>query len=180
MAARVGPSKQVLVFDFGSQTAQLIARRIREQNVYCEVVRHDLSAERVREINPKGLIFSGGPASVYEQGAPKCDPKLFELEIPILGICYGMHLMCDMLGSPVEPGTEREFGRTDATILDRTDLFAELPDRFTVWMNHGDKVPEVDEQFAVLAKTHDCPTTAVRHRSKPFFGIQFHPEVAHT
>ena len=180
MAARVGPSKQILVFDFGGQTAQLIARRVREQNVYCELVRHDLPADRVREINPKGLILSGGPASVYETGAPKCDPRLFELGLPVLGICYGMHLMCEMLGSPVEPGTEREFGRTDATIVDRSDLFAELPDRLTVWMSHGDKVPVVDNEFAVLARTADCPTTAVRHRSKSFFGIQFHPEVAHT
>jgi GMP synthase (glutamine-hydrolysing) len=178
--AVAGPAKQILVFDFGGQTAQLIARRIREQNVYAEVVRHDLSAERVREIAPKGLIFSGGPASVYEQGAPKCDPKLFELGLPILGICYGMHLMCDTLGSKVEPGKAREFGRTEATITDRTDLFAELPERLTVWMSHGDKVPESGSVFKTLAKTADCPLTAVRHQSKPFFGVQFHPEVAHT
>jgi GMP synthase (glutamine-hydrolysing) len=178
--AAAGPTKQILVFDFGGQTAQLIARRIREQNVYCEVVRHDLPAERIREIAPKGLIFSGGPASVYDAGAPKCDPRLYELGLPILGICYGMHLMCDALGAKVEPGKAREFGRTEATILDRTDLFAELPERLTVWMSHGDKVPFADDQFTVLAKTSDCPNTAVRHRSKPFFGIQFHPEVAHT
>src|SRR5688572_3121406 len=139
--AAVGPTKQILVFDFGGQTAQLIARRIREQNVYCEIVRHDLSAERVREIAPRGLIFSGGPASVYEAGAPKCDPGLYELGLPILGICYGMHLMCEALGAKVEPGRAREFGRTEATILDRTDLFAELPEKLTVWMSHGDKVP---------------------------------------
>src|SRR5271155_5457916 len=104
-------SERVLIFDFGSQYAQLIARRVREQNVFCQVVRHDLPAKRVAELRPKGIIFSGGPASVYEPGAPRCDPAVFDLDVPILGICYGMQLSCQILGARVAPAASREFGR---------------------------------------------------------------------
>ena len=129
---------QVLILDFGSQTAQLIARRVREQNVFCHMVRHDLSAERIREINPRGLILSGGPASVYAEGAPLPDPELFELGIPILGICYGMQVICRSLGANVNSAETREFGRSPCRIVDPGGLFSGLPDELVVWMSHGD------------------------------------------
>src|SRR2546425_5954300 len=112
-------SERVLIFDFGSQYGQLIARRVREQNVFCQIVRHDLSAQRVAELKPRGLIFSGGPASVYEPGAPQCDPALFDLGIPVLGICYGMQLACHTLGGAVKPSSNREFGRAYCRIQDK-------------------------------------------------------------
>ena len=114
----------VLVMDFGAQYCQLIARRVREQNVFCQIVRHDLPAERIRELNPKGVILSGGPASVYEPGAPKCDPAIFELDVPILGICYGMHLVCQNLGGDVKSTPTREYGRAECNISDSAgDIF---------------------------------------------------------
>ncbi len=171
----------VLIFDFGSQFGQLIARRVREQNVFCQIVRHDLSAERVRELNPKGIIFSGGPASVYEPGAPQCDPKIFELGIPVLGICYGMQLACQALGGKVGGGAHtREYGRATLTVEDPNTLFRAYPTESTVWMSHGDQVQSVDGDFIALASTESCPLAAVKHKSLPVFGLQFHPEVAHT
>src|SRR5260221_11181403 len=136
--------ERVLVFDFGSQYAQLIARRVREQSVYCEIVRHNVTAARVRELAPKGIILSGGPASVYEPGAPHCDPAIFDLGIPILGICYGMQLACHLLGSPVKPSASREFGRAHVHVLEHPngspDLFRNVPDDTVVWMSNGDQV----------------------------------------
>jgi GMP synthase (glutamine-hydrolysing) len=171
----------VLIFDFGSQFGQLIARRVREQNVFCQVVRHDLPAERVRELNPKGLIFSGGPMSVYEPGAPHCDPKLFDLGIPVLGICYGMQLACYVLGGKVGGGAHtREYGRATLTVTNPNTLFRAYPTESTVWMSHGDQVQDVSADFEPLASTDTCPLAAVKHRARPVFGIQFHPEVAHT
>lgn len=170
----------VLVMDFGGQTAQLIARRVREQNVYCQLVRHNLSAERIRALKPRGLILSGGPASVYEPGAPQPDPGIFELGIPILGICYGMQLACRSQGNEVSPGKNREFGRTVCHVLHGSDLFRDVPADLTVWMSHGDQVQGINDQFLPLAATEDCPCAAVRHRSQPLYGLQFHPEVTHT
>lgn len=176
-------AERVLVLDFGSQYAQLIARRVREQQVYAEIVRHDISAERIRQIGPKGLILSGGPASVYTEKAPKCDPALFELGIPVLGICYGMQLMCHALGGSVESQPVREFGRAHLTIDGSnaaTDLFAGVPPQTEVWMSHGDQVVTVSDQFVPLARTESCLHAAVKHRSRPLYGLQFHPEVTHT
>jgi GMP synthase (glutamine-hydrolysing) len=171
----------VLIFDFGSQFGQLIARRVREQNVFCQVVRHDLPAERVKELNPKGLIFSGGPASVYEPGAPRCDPKLLDLGIPILGICYGMQLVCHILGGKVGGATHtREYGRATLNVIEPNTLFRAYPTESTVWMSHGDQVQDVSSDFEPLASTETCPLAAVKHRTRPIFGLQFHPEVAHT
>src|SRR5262249_18727568 len=133
----------VLIFDFGSQFGQLIARRVREQNVFCQIVRHDLTAERVRELNPKGIILSGGPASVYEDGAPHCDPKIFDLGIPVLGICYGMQLFCHALGGKVSPHSHREYGRATLNVADQNALFKAYPAESTVWMSHGDQVTDV-------------------------------------
>src|SRR5579871_6852629 len=171
----------VLILDFASQFGQLIARRVRELNVFCQVVRHDIAAERVRELAPKRLIFSGGPASVYEPGAPKCDPKLFDLGIPVLGICYGMQLACHTLGGTVGGGAHtREYGRATLNVTDPEPLFRGYPAETTVWMSHGDQVQTVAGDFVPLAATDTCPVAAVRHRTRPVFGLQFHPEVSHT
>jgi GMP synthase (glutamine-hydrolysing) len=170
----------VLILDFGAQYGQLIARRVREQNVFCQVVRHDLPAERIAALRPRGLIFSGGPSSVYDPGAPKCDPGLLDLNVPVLGICYGLQLVCQLLGADVKPAPCREFGRAQCRILDNTGLFAGLPDETIVWMSHGDQVQAVSGDFVPLAATATCPVAAVRHRSRPVFGLQFHPEVSHT
>src|SRR5260221_2860206 len=140
--ARISDEK-VLVFDFGSQYAQLIARRVREQSVYCEIVRHDVTAARVKELAPKGIILSGGPASVYQPGAPHCDPAIFELGIPLLGICYGMQLVCEALGGQVESAPAREYGRAHIQVLSHADLFQSVADESEVWMSHGDQVTRV-------------------------------------
>ena len=171
---------RILIFDFGSQYGQLIARRVRELNVFCQIVRHDLSAERVRELKPSGIIFSGGPASVYEKNAPKCDPKIFDLGIPVLGICYGMQLACHLLGADVKPAPSREFGRAHLRVADKNGLFAGFPQEDVVWMSHGDQVSIIDKNFIPLASTDTCPVAAVRHATRPIFGLQFHPEVSHT
>jgi len=172
--------EKVLVLDFGSQYAQLIARRVRQQQVYCEIVRHDITAERVGELAPRGLIFSGGPSSVYENGAPRCDPGLFELGLPVLGICYGMQLACHVLGGEVENTPAREYGRAHLHLTGRDALFDGVPERTQVWMSHGDQVSAVSEDFAPLAATETCPFAAVKHRRLPVYGLQFHPEVTHT
>ncbi|MBX7167942.1 MAG: glutamine-hydrolyzing GMP synthase [Pirellulales bacterium] len=173
-------SRRVLVLDFGSQYAQLIARRVREQHVYCEIVRHDITAARVRELAPLGLILSGGPMSVYEQGAPQCDPGIFQLGIPVLGICYGMQLMCQALGGKVSQAPAREFGRAVCEVTDASDLLAGIHRRTEVWMSHGDQVAAVSDDFYPLARTSTCPLAAIRHKTLPIFGLQFHPEVTHT
>jgi GMP synthase (glutamine-hydrolysing) len=173
-------SERVLVLDFGSQYAQLIARRVREQHVYCEIVRHDITAARIREIAPRGIILSGGPASVYDAGAPRCDPEIFRLGIPVLGICYGMQLACDALGGRVGRAASREYGRAVCEVVEADGLFAGVAPRTEVWMSHGDQVDAVADDFLPLARTPTCPLAAVRHRVLPVFGLQFHPEVTHT
>ncbi len=172
--------ERVLVLDFGSQYAQLIARRVRDENVYCEIVRHDLSAERMAEIAPKGIILSGGPNSVYADGAPRCDPKLFELGIPVLGICYGMQLACEALGGKVQSAESHEYGRAHCDVIDASDLFHEVPSQTEVWMSHGDQVQQIADDFEPLARTATCPFAAVRHKRLPVYGLQFHPEVTHS
>lgn len=172
--------QRVIVLDFGSQYAQLIARRVREQNVYCQIVRHDLPASRIAELAPRGIILSGGPSSVYEDGAPRCDPALFDLGIPVLGICYGMQLACDILGGQVHRASSREFGRASCKVVQHGDLFVGLPEETDVWMSHGDQVSNVGDLFIPLAQTDTCPFAAVKHRDKNFYGLQFHPEVTHT
>ena len=172
--------QRVLILDFGSQYAQLIARRVREQNVFCEIVRHDISAEAIRRHNPRGLILSGGPSSVYESSAPKCDPDLFQLGLPVLGICYGMQLACDALGGRVESTETREYGRSHCSVVAEDPLFDGFPASTEVWMSHGDQVSQVSDEFRPLAKTGTCPFAAVRHKSLPIYGLQFHPEVTHT
>jgi len=173
--------RPVLVLDFGAQYVQLIARRVREQRAFARIVRHDITPERVRELNPLALILSGGPSSVYDAGAPRCDPRLFDMGIPVLGICYGMQLVCEALGGKVEPAPAREYGRAEVHVTDLSDpLFANVPPTSTVWMSHGDQVHATGDAFTAVAATATCPMAAVRHRSLPVYGLQFHPEVAHS
>ena len=173
-------TETVLILDFGSQTAQLIARRVREAGVFSLLVSPSISAAEIRRIAPKGVIFSGGPASVFEKGAPTCDPAIFELGLPVLGICYGMQLMSHLLGGRVESANHREFGRAKIDVREQGDLFAGVDANATVWMSHGDQVTRVPAGFEVIASTGTCPFAAVRDRSRRFYGVQFHPEVTHT
>ena len=170
----------VPVLDFGSQYTQLIARRVREKGVFSELVRPDISADELRKLKAKGLILSGGPSSVYEPGAPKCDPKIFDLGIPILGICYGMQLGAQVLGGQVKPAKAREYGRAKLSVTSDDPLVHGLPKDTSVWMSHGDQVHELPRDFIALATTPTCPFAAARHHSRPFYGVQFHPEVTHT
>jgi GMP synthase (glutamine-hydrolysing) len=169
------------ILDFGSQYSQLIARRVREQGVYSELVRPGISVEELRKFKLKGLILSGGPSSVYDAGAPQCDPKIFELGVPVLGICYGMQLGAQILGGEVKPARAREYGRAKLSVTDEKDALVHgLPKETTVWMSHGDQVHELPGDFVALATTPTCPYAAARHRTRPFYGVQFHPEVTHT
>ena len=172
--------ENVLVLDFGSQYTQLIARRVREQHVFCRIVPATIPLAELKAAAPSALILSGGPASVYGSGSPKCDPGVFRMGIPTLGICYGMQLGCEVLGGRVTPSKHREYGRATLHVDDGEDLLHDLGEELTVWMSHGDRVEEIGEDFRVLAHTDNAPFAAVRHRTEPFFGIQFHPEVHHT
>ena len=183
MAETGGPaSRPVLVLDFGAQYVQLIARRVRERHAFARIVRHDITADRVRELDPLALILSGGPKSVYEPGAPHCDPQIFSLGIPILGICYGLQLAAHALGARVEANPARgEYGRTECRAIDPHDpIFHDVPRETIVWMSHGDQIHEAGGDFIPLAATPHCPIAAVRHRTLPLYGLQFHPEVSHT
>ena len=173
-------SDRIIVLDYGGQTAQLIARRVRELNVFCQLCRPDLPAERIREMAPKGIILSGGPASVYQEGAPQADPEIFELGIPILGICYGMQLAARSQGSEVAPGESREFGLAMCKVDASSPLFAGIEGETRVWMSHGDQVLNLSDHFDSIATTSTCLHAAVKHREKPIYGLQFHPEVTHT
>jgi GMP synthase (glutamine-hydrolysing) len=180
--AAIGPaSRPVLVLDFGAQYVQLIARRVRERHAFARIVRHDITAERIRQLDPLALILSGGPSSVYEPEAPGCDPAIFELGLPILGICYGMHLACKVLGAKVNASPAREFGRAQCHVLDPAEpLFRDVPHETSVWMSHGDQIQDAGDDFRPLATTATCPIAAARHRELPIYGLQFHPEVSHT
>ncbi|MBU0664038.1 MAG: glutamine-hydrolyzing GMP synthase [Proteobacteria bacterium] len=175
--------KKILILDFGSQTTQLIARRIREQKVYCEIHPYSTSLEKIKDLAPEGIILSGGPASVYDSDAPLSDPALFEMGLPILGICYGAQLMIQQLGGKVEKAEKREFGKADLSVQFTGGLFAGLetsPVHHQVWMSHGDRVEVVPEGFEATATSSHSPFAALRHKEKPFVAVQFHPEVAHT
>ncbi len=170
----------VLVLDFGSQTAQLIARRIRDAGVYSALVSPDITPEEVRAQGAKALVFSGGPASVYADGAPKCNPDLLTMDLPILAICYGMQAACHAMGCRVEQADHREFGRAALTIEREHPLLNAIPTATSVWMSHGDQVQDVNDDLITLASTPTCPNAVVTHRERPFYGVQFHPEVTHT
>ena len=173
-------AERILVLDFGSQYAQLIARRVREQNVYCEIVKHEITPEEIQRHQPAGLILSGGPSSVYEEESPKCHPGIFDMGIPVLGICYGMQLACEHLGGKVGSTSTREYGRAVCEVSQDSELFREFPAQAEVWMSHGDQVQTVSEDFVALARTDTCPVAAVKHFKLPVYGLQFHPEVTHT
>lgn len=170
----------IVILDFGSQYAQVIARRVRDNHVHSIVLPPSASPKLLREQNAVGLILSGGPASVFEPGAPTCDRALLEMGLPVLAICYGMQLACQHIGGKVGNAESREYGRTPLAITDDASLFAHVPKETTVWMSHGDMVSEVSDDFVPLAMTKNCPIAAVRHRDRPLFGVQFHPEVTHT
>ena len=176
-------SQKIIILDFGSQTTQLIARRIREQKVYSEIHSFSISLDKLKELRPSGIILSGGPCSVYDIDAPHSDAGLFDLGIPVLGICYGAQLMLQQLGGKVETAEKREFGKAELTIKDTTGLFAGLEINgveHQVWMSHGDRVEVIPEGFAATAVSDNSPYAALRHKEQPFFAVQFHPEVAHT
>lgn len=170
----------VLILDFGSQYAQLIARRVRELNVFSKIVPHQISVEAVQRENPKGIILSGGPASVWAKGAPRPDAELFDLPLPTLGICYGMQLMGQMLGGEVSKALQREFGKAQVRVEDPDSLFEGLPAEQTCWMSHGDFVTKLPPGFKTIARTSNTPIAAMAHPSLKKFGVQFHPEVVHT
>ena len=173
---------KIIVLDFGSQYNQLITRRIREFGIYSELLSHKITAEEIKKINPKGIIFSGGPNSVYDKDAFRIDPKIYELGIPILGICYGMQLMAYNLGGGrVEPADNREYGHADIDITDKNaKLFKGLPTKQTVWMSHGDLVKEVPTGFKAVATSVNCPISSMADDARKFYGVQFHTEVRNT
>jgi len=170
----------IAVVDFGSQYSQLIARRVRENHVHSLIVGPDITVDDLRDMNSVGLVFSGGPSSVYADGAPRCKQEIVHMGLPILGICYGMQLACEYLGGDVKPTSSKEYGRTPLTVLDHHELLAHVPGHTTVWMSHGDIVERLSSEFIPLARTESCPVAAVKHRTRPVFGVQFHPEVTHT
>ncbi len=172
--------QMIVILDFGSQYSELIARRIRETQVYSEVLSYRTTVEQLRQLNPKGIILSGGPNSVYDPGAPHSDPELWNLGIPILGVCYGMQLMVQQLGGGVERAERGEYGKASLHIDDPTDLLTNVDDGSTMWMSHGDSVTTVPEGFELLAHTDNTSCAAIAHHERKLYGVQFHPEVVHS
>lgn len=172
--------QMLVILDFGSQYSELIARRIRETQVYSEVLSYRTSIEQIRQLNPKGIILSGGPNSVYDGHAPQCDPAIWQLGIPVLGVCYGMQLMVQQLDGTVEQAERGEYGKASLLIDDPTDLLTNVDDGSTMWMSHGDSVNLLPDGFEVLAHTENTPCAAIAHHEKKLYGVQFHPEVVHS
>ena len=172
--------QMLVILDFGSQYSELIARRIRETEVYSEVLPYRTTAAQLQALNPKGIILSGGPSSVYDEGAPQCDPALWDLPIPILGVCYGMQLMVQQLGGSVERAERAEYGKASLVIDDPTDLLTNVEDGATMWMSHGDSVTALPEGFETLAHTDNTSCAAIAHHDRQLYGVQFHPEVVHS
>jgi GMP synthase (glutamine-hydrolysing) len=172
--------QMIVILDFGSQYSELIARRIRETQVYSEVLSYHTTIETLQELQPRGIILSGGPNSVYDPRAPLCDPQIWDLGIPVLGVCYGMQLMVQQLGGTVERAERGEYGKASLRIDDPTDLLTNVEDEATMWMSHGDSVKILPEGFKVLAHTANTPSAAVADAHRHFYGVQFHPEVVHS
>ncbi len=170
----------VIVLDFGGQYNQLIARRVRECHVYCEVHPYNISIERLKALEPKGIIFTGGPNSVYAEGSPRYDKEIFELGIPVLGICYGSQLMAYLLGGSVKTAPVSEYGKTEVEVDQRSVLFSEVSQRTSCWMSHTDYVEKAPEDFLITAHTPVCPVAAMENAKKKLYAVQFHPEVMHT
>ncbi|HBI23659.1 MAG TPA: GMP synthase (glutamine-hydrolyzing) [Nitrospiraceae bacterium] len=173
-------TEKILVLDFGSQYTQLIARRVREAKVYSEIMPYNTPLGKIKKFRPKGIILSGGPSSVYQKGAPLCSRKIFDLNIPILGICYGMQLMTHLFGGKVARAQKREYGKAELFIDDNTGILKGLGDGTVVWMSHGDKIDEMPEGFVAIGHTPNSPVAAMGNVRKGFYGLQFHPEVVHT
>ncbi|MDF2924928.1 MAG: GuaA [Paenibacillaceae bacterium] len=174
------PNEIVVVLDFGGQYNQLIARRIRDLGVYSELLPYNISIDRLKELNPKGIVFSGGPSSVYADGAPHVDPAIYDLGIPVLGICYGMQLMAFQLNGKVQRAAKREYGKSDVEFTLSNRLAEGLAQKQTVWMSHGDMVAEVPEGFIIDAFTAHAPVAGMSHAKRNMFAVQFHPEVVHS
>lgn len=172
--------QMIVILDFGSQYSELIARRIRETQVYSEVISYRTSAEKLRQLSPKGIILSGGPNSVYDDAAPQCDPEILHLGIPILGVCYGMQLMVQQLGGKVTRSQRGEYGKASLHIDDPTDLLTNVEENSTMWMSHADSCQELPDGFEVLAHTDNTPCAAIADHQKQLYGVQFHPEVVHS
>jgi GMP synthase (glutamine-hydrolysing) len=170
----------IVILDFGSQYSQLIARRVREQRVYCRLESCDRTLADIRELGPKGVILSGGPSSVYAEGAPTCDPELLDLGVPILGICYGMQLLAQMGGGQVERGKAGEYGPATIKVLEHDTLFRGCQRTEKVWMSHGDRVAALPEGAVAAARTPTVAVAAFADRARGLYGVQFHPEVTHT
>ena len=172
--------EKVIVIDFGGQYNQLIARRVRECNVYCEIFSYRTDLEQIRAMNPKGIILTGGPSSCYEPDSATCSKELFELGIPVLGLCYGAQLMMHVLGGKVEKAPVREYGKTEVAVNTESPLFTGVHPNTVCWMSHFDYISRVAPGFTVTAHTADCPVAAAENQDKGLYIIQFHPEVLHT
>jgi GMP synthase (glutamine-hydrolysing) len=170
----------ILIIDFGSQYNQLIARRVRELHVYCQIEPPDISISRIRSLAPEGIMLSGGPASIYEKGSPKVNSEIFDLGIPVLGICYGMQYMIHALGGKVESAAKREYGLAELKVLDSSSLFYDVKRVTPCWMSHGDSVSQLPEGFKISASTANTAAAAVENPERKLYGLQFHPEVSHT
>jgi GMP synthase (glutamine-hydrolysing) len=170
----------ILIVDFGSQYTQLITRRVREVNVYSEIYPHTISFEDVQKLKPKGIILSGGPMSVYDDSAPKIDPRIFSLKVPFLGLCYGFQLICKNFGGIVEPADSREYGKSILRVIDNSDILQGVEDASIVWMSHGDYLTELPKGFKVVGESDHSPMCAISNQTKRIYGLQFHPEVVHT
>jgi GMP synthase (glutamine-hydrolysing) len=175
-----GRSPAIVILDFGSQYSELIARRVRETEVYSLVLGYTTTAQQLAQLAPKGIILSGGPSSVYEDGAPRCDPAIWDLGIPVLGVCYGMQLMVQQLGGSVVAAGRAEYGKAPLYLDDPTDLLTNVGEGSTMWMSHGDSVSSLPEGFVRLAHTDNTPDAAVAHHGRRLYGVQFHPEVVHS
>jgi GMP synthase (glutamine-hydrolysing) len=175
-----GMEEKVLILDFGSQTTQLIARRVREHSVYCEILPCNVELERIKAWGPSALILSGGPASVHAGESPRPDPGIWDLGLPTLGICYGMQVMVEEAGGKVLPAEHREFGRATLSVQEPGALFGGLDDDQTVWMSHGDQVKDLPAAFHTIAQSATCPHAAIADTKRHYYGVQFHPEVVHT
>ncbi len=173
-------TEKVLILDFGSQYTQLIARKVREQKEYCEILPYHVSIEKIKETKPKGIILSGGPSSIYDKENPRCDDEIFELGIPVLGICYGMQLIAEHFGGKVTQASKREYGKASLIFDDTHNLFSALSESTTVWMSHGDHLTKAPEGFRVIGHTSNSPYAAICNEERGIYGIQFHPEVYHT
>jgi len=174
-------AEQIIILDFGSQYTQVIARRIRECNVYSTILSYATPAAEIAALKPKGIILSGGPASVYARNAPLPEPAIFKLGIPVFGVCYGLQIMADFLGGKVEPGLKREFGKGTLRVKDSfCPLFANLPERLQIWNSHGDRITKMPHGFKSVAISENSNYASIENRARKLFGLQFHPEVAHT